>query len=532
MSRARRNERGQVIVLGAVMIPVFLLMAALVLDVGNWYTHKRQLQNRADAAAFAAGVSYGKNWKACVQNTDPAAQVAAAQRDRQHGTGVCGRPRSGRLRRASPGPCTTREIANQSKLDVVINSTNYTDNTDDSDGGETAWRLCAHAANPAIDSPRRGLDGCQGEGARPSVARSAGIGLPLSRNGARARIEIRPAISGTGSCRSRSRTTSITKVQIRYFDECRDPGHQNPLLVQNLKPLPDADQTAWTAAGGGVLWGVPSSADPNVGSSTTAIPLTLPVYDPSCGDYLPIAVQVRLASRDEIDLDSQCSALVSADFADCFTRISQIRVWNDGNADNFVRVTNVRLTGGCPRQDAYFGRLPSGSTQCTYGVSADINWGTRPDGNKAIVANFTVTANGATLRPDGGAAGINGTWSTTGTPITANPGANAVTMDLSWNDNDNTHTWQGNNCTGNNCKYSANNMPVHQAFVGTRQTAGAVDLVRTSLSSFVAAVPGPGTVPGPAFDNAPGAVQLRIAPHGHAISFQRSRPSRYSRRES
>ena len=55
MSRLRRDEGGQVIVLSAVMIPVFLLMAALVLDVGNWYTHKRQLQNRADAAAFAAG---------------------------------------------------------------------------------------------------------------------------------------------------------------------------------------------------------------------------------------------------------------------------------------------------------------------------------------------------------------------------------------------------------------------------------------------------------------------------------------------
>ena len=48
------------------MIPVFLLLAALVIDVGNWYTHKRQLQNRADAAAFAAGVEYAKNWQECV----------------------------------------------------------------------------------------------------------------------------------------------------------------------------------------------------------------------------------------------------------------------------------------------------------------------------------------------------------------------------------------------------------------------------------------------------------------------------------
>ena len=65
MSRLR-EERGTVLALAAVMIPVFLLLAALVIDVGNWYTHKRQLQNRADAAAFAAGVEYAKNWQQCV----------------------------------------------------------------------------------------------------------------------------------------------------------------------------------------------------------------------------------------------------------------------------------------------------------------------------------------------------------------------------------------------------------------------------------------------------------------------------------
>ena len=43
------------------MIPVFLLLAALVVDAGNWYAHKRSLQNRADAGALAAGLEYIKN---------------------------------------------------------------------------------------------------------------------------------------------------------------------------------------------------------------------------------------------------------------------------------------------------------------------------------------------------------------------------------------------------------------------------------------------------------------------------------------
>ena len=62
------------------IIPVLLLLTALVVDVGNWYTHKRQLQNRADAAAFAAGVAYGKNWKACVQTADLALKASTAQK--------------------------------------------------------------------------------------------------------------------------------------------------------------------------------------------------------------------------------------------------------------------------------------------------------------------------------------------------------------------------------------------------------------------------------------------------------------------
>ena len=68
VSRVRHEQRGGVLVVSALMIPVFLLLTALVVDVGNWFTHDRQLQNRADAAAFAAGVEYANNWKACIQS--------------------------------------------------------------------------------------------------------------------------------------------------------------------------------------------------------------------------------------------------------------------------------------------------------------------------------------------------------------------------------------------------------------------------------------------------------------------------------
>jgi hypothetical protein len=49
----RRSETGQAIVLMTLSLAVILGMAALVLDVGNWYHTKRRLQGTADAAALA-----------------------------------------------------------------------------------------------------------------------------------------------------------------------------------------------------------------------------------------------------------------------------------------------------------------------------------------------------------------------------------------------------------------------------------------------------------------------------------------------
>jgi hypothetical protein len=53
--RIRRNESGQAIVLMTVSLVVILGMAALVVDVGNWFHTKRRLQGTADAAALAGG---------------------------------------------------------------------------------------------------------------------------------------------------------------------------------------------------------------------------------------------------------------------------------------------------------------------------------------------------------------------------------------------------------------------------------------------------------------------------------------------
>jgi Putative Flp pilus-assembly TadE/G-like len=48
-------ERGQVVVIFALLLPVFLALCAVVIGVGNWFTHAKHLQTKADAGALAGG---------------------------------------------------------------------------------------------------------------------------------------------------------------------------------------------------------------------------------------------------------------------------------------------------------------------------------------------------------------------------------------------------------------------------------------------------------------------------------------------
>jgi hypothetical protein len=55
---AVRDERGGVLVMIALVLPVLILFVSFVVDVGNWFEHKRHLQIQADAAALAGGGSF------------------------------------------------------------------------------------------------------------------------------------------------------------------------------------------------------------------------------------------------------------------------------------------------------------------------------------------------------------------------------------------------------------------------------------------------------------------------------------------
>jgi hypothetical protein len=49
------DERGSVLVWFTIWLPALLIIAVLVIDVGNWFVHRRHLQTQVDAAALAGG---------------------------------------------------------------------------------------------------------------------------------------------------------------------------------------------------------------------------------------------------------------------------------------------------------------------------------------------------------------------------------------------------------------------------------------------------------------------------------------------
>ena len=122
------------------MIPVFLLLTALVVDVGNWYTHKRQLQNRADAGSVRGRRRVREELEGLrPDRRTPRSKRITAQEIADAARQYAGDPEAADYvdRHILPARSQNTEIANQANLDVAINSTdpNYDDDTDYTDGG-------------------------------------------------------------------------------------------------------------------------------------------------------------------------------------------------------------------------------------------------------------------------------------------------------------------------------------------------------------------------------------------------------------
>jgi Flp pilus assembly protein TadG len=98
------GERGSVLVIFAVGIPTLILFLAMALDIGNWYVHKRALQNRIDASVEAASVEYGTLFPECTTTPALASQITSAATQYAGTTGTF-----------------NRDIHDPSKLTLLVN---------------------------------------------------------------------------------------------------------------------------------------------------------------------------------------------------------------------------------------------------------------------------------------------------------------------------------------------------------------------------------------------------------------------------
>ena len=214
-----------------------------------------------------------------------------------------------------------------SEIGELHNNSDYTD----ADGGVGAVsRTRASCTRPTNLGGRAWTDVKAKERDLPSLFGGSGFRC----RGTRARAHrVRPAVSGKKFMPLAIPNNVITKVQVRYYDECR-----NQLILdstKNLHPcrteLAATVTTASAPSGACPRSGGPSEGDPNVGFGLTSRSTTR-----GCGGrgYLPVGIEVRIASRNKVDFNQTCAQLLAMRFADCFRGISLIRVWDDGDPNN------------------------------------------------------------------------------------------------------------------------------------------------------------------------------------------------------
>ena len=467
--------------MAAVMIPVFLLLSALVFDVGTWFTHKRQLQNRADAGALAAGVEYANRWAACVQGdalTKSAVSAAIEDAARRY----AGDPEVA-------GTLYNTEVTDQTRVNVELNSTsgNFDQGTSWNDPGIGGTGPCdpqpngdefSAAGNYWLDVKVKEVD-------QPTLF--GAFGLNLLRNRAQARVELKELVAGDDFIPIAVPEQLIQQAQVRYIPYCNGtPGSY--IAKVDLGPLPTGLQNATS---GTTLWG------PLNGSGVVQpVSITWPTDCP--GGDIQVGVEVRIAGvpTDVVQIDEEsangrtCQQLVAARYADCWTRLSNVRVYRSiPNTEPWL--SDVELYGNpdpACAPDAYFAK-PSNQSSCTYTASARIQFHGAILGGGTTIDDFQVSIGGTPATPTGGG-GIGGSpavWNSQGSITNSAAGRSDVVVSWSWTDRDPTHT---RGATGPPCRNGGNNpcrasgsFVAHSTFLSDGQNAGIVDLVRTTIDA-------------------------------------------------
>jgi hypothetical protein len=366
VSAARSDERGFVLVTLAVSLVAFVAMSWFVVDVANWWMHKRHLQNQADAGALAGAGAI--RYPSC---SDTSVSASAAT---YVGAGSGG-------------------TAYNKPQDVGIAPAKF------------SWTLNGGLASPCTSGI---VDVVARETDPPWYFKVPGLSKPVFDIKAHARVEIRQQSTRAGG------------LPIGVPDANPKAAHVWLVNEATGAVLAQTDLTPSGSSGGLALWSnqltpLPvtfgaSASDLRVGA---VVALGGTTTLPACGQPL---VQCYDATA-----SLGAGGVPSAG-------LSFIRGWTNagsGTQPNAPLARSVSLVPGtCP--NPYFA---AATASCTFGVSAKVDFGpTTPAPTAGVGASLTATVSGTTYPLTYNT--TSQTWtSATTIPLAPGAGPVAVTLD-------------------------------------------------------------------------------------------------------
>ena len=230
------------VVLFALLLPVILVLGAVVMDVGNWYVHKRHLQTQVDAAAFAAATKFvGCSF----QFGDPVAANAAIKATALAYAGDTAR---------DPGTMNL-QVQEPNDVRVVLNSERYWTDGDPTDGAGLDDTLDADGdpSTPGDPCSTKTLDVKATDDDAPLLM---GI-LPISVDPkSKARVEIRQIKEQAGMLPWAVPDIEPAAVAAIFVDE-----NTGSVLATQLLCNVSACQGLWSPDDKLSYWGTPAGQD-------------------------------------------------------------------------------------------------------------------------------------------------------------------------------------------------------------------------------------------------------------------------------
>jgi Putative Flp pilus-assembly TadE/G-like len=408
MRRRKERERGQVLVLVALFIPVLMVVGSIVIDVGNWYVLKRHLQTQVDAAALAGGPAF----TGCFQN--PSLATAAIE---QQALGYAGDP--------TRNPATHNPLMEDTAdVHAVLNSSAYWADGDPPDGSMHDWTI----GTPGTPCETKFLDVKATDDGAPLLWKWLPFFPDLKT---RARVEISQIESTNGLKPLGVPEVDPEQIAVLIVDEDGDPNSPASIVGKSLL---DPQSTPPFGLDAMSVWSKDNIAPVDVSGDV---------------DYGVIVVSSR--STTPIALNGSLSQICSpaSGQVECYggttpsSGISFIHAYSNAGAGTAgaPRIRGVTLDGGCtPDLSRPYFNFEGG---CPLTIFATIDFGTGASDPSDPPAQGGVCANvSSSPGPPAGLTWAGGAWTGSFTPGTAS-GFNRV--DLSWSTD-----VQGNpnNCSG------------------------------------------------------------------------------------